>query len=106
MTGVPGEFSAYLYDGKTSERKVVTVRLAEPGHIVVQQFGTLARYQLSDITVAQRLAEQPVRIDLPDGVRLEVSAAAEFYAALKTVSEKNNGFMRWNLVGDGCYLPC
>ena len=79
MTGVVNELSAYLYDGKTAERKAVTIKLTLPGYIVIQELGALARYRLEDVSVSDRLGSQPARVELPDGGRLEIPAAEDFY---------------------------
>jgi Zn-dependent protease with chaperone function len=96
------ELSAYLYDGQTAERKAVTVKLTVPGYIVVQQFGTVARYPLKDVNVSDRLGSQPARVDLPGGARLDIPAAAEFYAVLAASSGRTQWLhaleSRWTLV--------
>jgi len=91
VTATLREWSAHLYDGQIAKRKAVTVKLTVPGYIVVQEFGALARYPLEDVTVAEQLGSQPARIDLPGGARLEIPAAAEFYAALSASS----GHKQW-----------
>jgi len=96
------EWPAFLYDGQTAKRKAVTVKLTVPGYIVVQEFGSLARYPLNEVVVADRLGSQPARVDLPDGARLDIPAAAEFYAALSVSSGRKQWLhaleSRWTLV--------
>ena len=91
MTGVVNELSAYLYDGKTAERKAVTIKLTLPGYIVIQELGALARYRLEDVSVSDRLGSQPARVELPDGGRLEIPAAEDFY----TVFAASSGRTQW-----------
>ena len=85
------ELPAFMYDGQTAARKAVIVKLTVPGYIVIQELGALARYHLKDVTVSDRLGSQPARVDLPGGGRLEIAAAAEFYAAL----EASSGQAQW-----------
>ena len=80
MTVAASQFAAFLYDGETSQRKPVTVKLTVPGYLVVQELGSLARYQLKDIVVAEQLGNQPARIDLPNGARVEITDSPGFYA--------------------------
>ena len=102
MTASLREWPAHLYDGQIAKRKAVTVKLTVPGYIVVQEFGALARYPLADVTVAEQLGSPPARIDLPGGARLEIPAAAEFYAALSASSGRKQWLhaleSRWTLV--------
>ena len=91
MTGVVNELSAYLYDGKTTERKAVTIKLTLPGYIVIQELGALARYRLEDVSVSDRLGSQPARVELPDGGRLEIPAAEDFY----TIFAASSGRTQW-----------
>ena len=98
----PNELSAYMYDGQTAERKAVSIKLTVPGYIVVQEFGTVARFPLKDVVVSDRLGNQPARVDLPNGARLDIPAAADFYTALAASSGRTQWLYvlesRWLLV--------
>lgn len=76
------QWSAYLYDGKTSERRLVSVKLTVPGYIVVQELSALARYRLEDVSVSKQLGNQPARVTLPDGASVDIATPDEFYAVL------------------------
>jgi len=80
------EFSARYFDGKTSSSRQVTVKLTVPGYILIQELGAQSRYRLTDIHVADRLGNQPARIDLPDDGRLEIASAEDFFAAYRASS--------------------
>lgn len=75
------EFAGFLYDGRTSGRRPVTVKLTVPGQLVLQSLDTVSRYPFSEIEVQPRLAAQPAVIELPDGARVEVTDAAAFFAS-------------------------
>lgn len=102
MTAMINELSAYLYDGKTAERKAVTLKLTVPGYIVIQELGALARYRLEDVSVSDRLGSQPARVELPGGGCLEVPAAEDFYTAFAALSGRTQWLhafeSRWALV--------
>ena len=75
------EFQAFYYDGRTSERRAATVKLTVPGYLTVQEFGTVSRFAMDEITVQEPLGSQPAIVELPDGARLEVADADGFFAA-------------------------
>jgi Zn-dependent protease with chaperone function len=81
--------SAKLFDGQTSASRAVSVKLTVPGYIVLQELGTLSRYRLADVAVADQLGSQPARIELPDGALLEVADSQRFYAELKNASGRS-----------------
>ncbi|MCP4001874.1 MAG: M48 family metallopeptidase [Gammaproteobacteria bacterium] len=74
--------SAYLYDGKTAQRRNVTVKLTVPGYIVLQEFSTLSRFRLEDVDISEQLGSQPARVELPDGAHLEIADSGAFYTQL------------------------
>jgi len=84
-------FRANLFDGQTSERRAVNVKLTVPGYLVVQELGALSRYKLEDISIPERIGSQPARINLPDGALLEIKDSREFFAAL----ESSSGRQQW-----------
>jgi Zn-dependent protease with chaperone function len=75
--------SAHFFDGRTPDPHAVTVSFAEPGFLVLRDFGTVMRFPLSDIEIRPQLAGQPAKVELPDRARLEVDDAEAFYAAFK-----------------------
>lgn len=75
------EFSAFYYDGRTSERRAATVKLTVPGFLIVQELGTVSRFAMSEVTIHERLGSQPGIVDLPDDARLEIADAEGFFAA-------------------------
>ena len=80
------DLSANFYDGKTSERKAVTVRFTVPGYLSVQELGSLTRYKLEDLAIPEQLGSQPARVTLPDGGLLEIPDSDAFYAQLRNSS--------------------
>jgi Zn-dependent protease with chaperone function len=93
--------SAQLYDGHTSGRRAVSVKLTVPGYIVLQELGTLSRYRLEDVEISEQLGDQPARVDLPDGSLLEVGDSQAFYAELQHASGRGQWLhaleSRWSL---------
>ena len=87
MTGL----SANLYDGQTSERRAVTVKLTVPGYLTLQGLGSLSRYPLEDVDIPEQLGNQPARIGLPDGSLLEIADSAHFYVRKLTFKGKGRG---------------
>jgi Zn-dependent protease with chaperone function len=78
--------SANLFDGQTAKRRSVQVKLTVPGYIVLQELGTLSRFRLEDVDISEQLGNQPARVELPDGARLEVSDSETFYAELQNAA--------------------
>lgn len=89
------QWSAYLYDGKTAERRVVSVKLTVPGYIVVQELSALARYRLEDVSVSNQLGNQPARVTLPDGASIEIASPDEFYAVLAESQGGGQWLHKW-----------
>jgi Zn-dependent protease with chaperone function len=83
------DISANYYDGKTSARKVVSVRFTVPGYLSVQELGSLTRYRLADLEIPEQLGSQPARVALPDGGLLEIPDSDAFYAQLRGTSGRN-----------------
>ncbi|MGI9289763.1 MAG: M48 family metallopeptidase, partial [Gammaproteobacteria bacterium] len=78
--------SAKHFDGQTSGSRAVTVKLTVPGYIVMQELGTLSRYRLEDVVIADQIGSQPARIELPDGSMIEIADSEKFYSELKNSS--------------------
>lgn len=96
------QWPAFLYDGKTSQRNKVNVKLLAPGYLVVQELGSLARFHIADVQISPQLASQPARVDLPDGASLEIPNPGGFYAELKNYRGAGQWLhaleSRWSLV--------
>ncbi|MGI9309154.1 MAG: M48 family metallopeptidase [Gammaproteobacteria bacterium] len=92
---------ANFYDGKSAARRTVTIKLTIPGYLVLQDDGQLRQYALQELSIGERLGSQPAVIGLPDGERLEVVAAEEFYAAVNAGSGRSQWLYqlesRWSL---------
>jgi Zn-dependent protease with chaperone function len=80
--------AANFFDGQTSERRAVQVKLTIPGYIVVQELGTLSRYKLEDVSIPDRIGSQPARVTLPDGALLEISDSETFYTQLAALNRR------------------
>jgi len=84
-------FAAFLYDGRSAERRVTTAKLAVPGYLVLQELGTVSRFPIAAVQVLPRIGEQPAIVELPEGARLEIADAAAFHAAWA----KHSGRRQW-----------
>jgi Zn-dependent protease with chaperone function len=81
--------SAQYFDGRTAVSREVFVNLTIPGSLSFEDGATRHRFALDDLVVSPQLAGQPGIVDLPEGGRLEIAAAAEFYAAIAARSKRS-----------------
>lgn len=64
------EIKAFYFDGKTSEKKHVTVQLSESAAVVLLE--TPLRYERKEIQAESPMANLPLVLDFKDGSRVEV----------------------------------
>lgn len=78
------EFTARYFDGQTSRPRVVTVQLEHiPVRGAIRGDAVEREFDPKTAVLHPPLANDPVRIDLPDGATLEIEGEADAYAALR-----------------------
>jgi len=76
------DLSALYYDGKTSKKETVVLRLEKAGRITIQGHSIYRSYNLSEVAVSSRLGNTPRSFVFPDGSKCEVVDNDQIDAAL------------------------
>ncbi len=86
---------ALLYDGRTSAGQAVEIRLQSWGVLQLIDGRQRRSWNIDDLAVADRVGDCAAVIELPDGGRLEVTDAEDFYAAYAQLGGSSKHWLHW-----------